>query len=472
MRNLLKNKWFKFALWTIIFLLFVLWIGNAWLLFGVLIIYDYYISKKVNWTFWKKRNLKKKSKWIEWVDALVFAVIAASIIRIFFIEAYMIPTPSLEKTLLVGDHLFVSKVSYGPRLPNTPVAIPFTHTIQGSKFKPYWDVIQRPYKRLKGLGKIQRNDIVVFNFPMGDTVVLQNSAVSYYQILRDYANRLKYEDQIFGKPLKSDKLYESLARKVIFSNFSVVTRPVDKKDNYVKRCVGMPGDSFCIKKSDIYINGKKVPKPRYSQQNYHIEMQPGKSWNKKKLIDMGISEEDLNRPAVDSIGRHILPLTSEMVKKIKKFKSVKSVNLVSGATRKGDYNRRIFPHNPRYPWNADYFGTLFIPNAGATVQLDTSNLCLYERIIDVYEKNDLKVKNGNIYINGKLSDSYTFKMNYYFMMGDNRDNSADSRFWGFVPEDHIVGKPAFIWLSLDKEKSWFKGRIRFNRFFKGVKSCD
>jgi signal peptidase I len=466
MKKLIKNKYFKFIFWTVIFFLFVIWIKSWWLLLIVPIIFDFYVSKKVNWTFWKKRDLEKKSKLIEWIDALVFAIIAATIIRMFFIEAYMIPTSSLEKTLLVGDYLFVSKVSYGPRMPNTPLAIPFTHTFQGKKFEPYVEWIKAPYRRLKGLTDIKRNDIVVFNFPVGDTVALERSAESYYKIVNYYARQSKEADKMSGNPLKSDDYYYGRARDLVWENYTIVDRPVDKKDNYVKRCVAIPGDILEIKQADLYINGQKGIVFPYAQQNYHIVMKEGKSLNKKTLSDLGISMEDLGNSQLYEIPGYVLPLTEEMAKKIRKFNSVKEVNKIIHDP--GIFDPDIFPGDERYKWNNDNFGPLYIPEKGKTLKIDTSNISLYARVIDVYENNDLKVKDGKIFINGKEANEYTFKMNYYFMMGDNRSNSADSRFWGFVPEDHIVGKPIFIWLSLDKDKSLFDGKIRFDRMFSVV----
>lgn len=468
MKKLIKNKYFKFGFWTVVFILFVIWIGSWLLLLGIPIIFDFYVSKKVNWTFWKKRDLEKKSKLIEWIDALVFAVIAATIIRMFFIEAYMIPTSSLEKSLLVGDYLFVSKVSYGPRMPNTPLSIPFMHhTIPGTKAsKPYSELIKSPYKRLAGLTDIKRNDIVVFNFPVGDTVAVERSAESYYKIIRNYAQQSMDADRKAGKELKDEAYYLSNARKLVRSNFVIVDRPVDKKDNYVKRCVAIPGDSFEIKSSQIYINGEAGRVFDNEQHNYHIEMKPGKSLNKKTLFDMGISSEDFSVSQRYGLEGYVLPLTTAYEKKISKFKSVKKITKIIHDS--AIYDPDIFPHDHRYQWNIDNFGPLYIPEAGKTITIDTLNLPLYRRVIDVYEANDLEVKDGKIFINGKETIEYTFKMDYYFMMGDNRSNSADSRFWGFVPIDHVVGKPVFIWLSLDKDKTLFRGKVRFDRILKVV----
>lgn len=461
-KEILKNKYFKFGFWSLIYLLFVIWIGSFWLLLGLPIIFDFYISNKVNWTFWKKRGLEKKSKLIEWIDALVFAIIAASIIRMFFIEAYMIPTSSMEKNLLVGDYLFVSKVSYGPRMPNTPLAIPFTHhTLPLTHHTaPYLDWIQMPYKRLAGFSHVKERDVVVFNFPTGDTVVAEMQNPDYYAQVRYRALSLKNGDIQSGQEPKDWNRYMNRARKDVRQNGTIITRPVDKQENYIKRCVAIHGQTLEIIDGLVHINGKQTDNFKQLQYKYKIETN-GHSLNPERLFEMGVSKEDLK-----ALGTGVLPLTYENYKKIKRFKVVKSI--VRDVTTKGDFDPSIFPYDERYKWNLDYYGPLYIPEAGKTIDIDTSNISIYKRIIHAYEHNDLKIKDGKIFINGKETNKYTFKMNYYFMMGDNRHGSADSRYWGFVPEDHIVGKALFIWFSTDKDRGWFDGGIRFNRIFKGI----
>ena len=465
-KKIMNNKYLNLSFYSIIYFLLVLWIKEWWLLLGFVIIFDYFISKKVNWTFWKKRDLEKKTKLIEWVDALVFAVIAATIIRSFFIEAYMIPTSSLEKSLLVGDYLFVSKVSYGPRMPMTPLAIPFTHTFQGSSFNPYSELIKAPYKRLKGLGHIKRNDIVVFNFPEGDTVAIERQAESYYKVVRNFAWQLEQSDLQADKESAGKAYYMTNARNLVKKNYTVISRPVDKEDNYVKRCVAIHGDTLEMRNGFIYINGKKGKIHKYEEHNYHIFMKPGKSLNPKSLYDMGVSKEDFGSSGMYRMEGYVLPLTDEYLNKIKKFKSVEKV--VKMVEDSGVYDPDIIPHDPRYKWNKDNLGPLYIPEEGKTIKIDTLILPLYKRVIAVYENNKITIKDGKVFINGKQADTYTFKMNYYLMMGDNRSNSADSRFWGFVPEDHVVGKPIFIWMSMDKDKTIFTGKIRWNRLLKSA----
>ena len=463
MLKFLKNKYFKFGLWTFVFILFVVWIRNWWLLFGIPIIYDYYISKFVNWTFWKKRNLQKKSKLIEWVDALVFAVIAATIIRMFFIEAYMIPTSSMEKTLLVGDYLFVSKYSYGPKMPNTPLSVPFTHhTMPRTKAtKPYLEWIKRPYNRLGGLTHVKRNDIVVFNFPAGDTVAIERQAESFYSIVRRQASDLKGIDKNTGDSVKSDKYYYKLADKIVRGNYTIVDRPVDKRENYIKRCVAVPGDTLKVVHRQVFVNSEEQKHFTDMQYKYFVKT-GGRSLNTKTLADMGISNEDMDASRISS-DVFIFPLVQENLNKIEKFRSVQEVQPYEKLpSEEASY---IFPHDPDIAWTEDNFGPLYIPKKGATVKIDTANIAIYERIIEAYEENDLEIKGAKIFINGKEATNYTFNMNYYFMMGDSRHNSADSRFWGFVPEDHIVGKALFIWMSRNKDKSLFRGGIRFDRLF-------
>ncbi len=462
MDQLFTRKNIRFAIVAIIYILVVIWIGNYWLLLGLAVIFDMYITEKVNWTFWKKRN-GKNSAFIEWVDALIFAVIAVSLINIFLFQNYRIPTPSMEKSLLVGDHLFVSKLAYGPRMPNTPIAFPFTqNTLPLTKAKSWSNLVKWPYKRLAGVGKVKNNDPIVFNFPAGDTVVLEETSTSYYEILRRTANDLKMSDSYSGSPLKPDSYYNQKARKEIWDKYTVIYRPVDRRDNYVKRCIGIPGDTVTIKEGNLYVNGKLVPDNGTQQTNYIVSTN-GTTINPMAFERLGISKSDQN---MISGSAYLLPLTKSNAAALKKFTNVTDV--VPFLSQPGVYAPYIFPYSRALSWNEDNYGPIWIPEKGVTVSLDTANLCLYERIINVYEHNDLKVEGNNIYINGKPANSYTFKMNYYWMMGDNRHNSADSRYWGFVPEDHIVGKPKFIWLSIDKEASGLK-RIRWNRMYMKAK---
>lgn len=458
MKDFFSKKYVRFAIAAVIYLILVIWIGNYWLLLGLGVIYDIYITERVNWTFWKKRY-GKNSVFIEWLDALIFAVVAVSLINIFLFQNYRIPTPSMEKSLLVGDHLFVSKLAYGPRLPNTPIAFPFTqHTMPLTKGKSWSNLIIWPYKRLVGGGKVKNNDAIVFNFPAGDTVVVEEQTTSYYEIVRRRARDLEARGSVNVTLKHPFSYYYQMARKEIRDNYTVIYRPVDRRDNYVKRCIGIPGDTVTIKAGILYVNGKIVPDNGKQQTTYIINTN-GTSINPKAFERLGVTRSD---QATMSSSSYLIPLTVGNADIISKFTNVTEVTPLY--ERPTDYAPHIFPYSRTYGWNEDNYGPIWMPVKGSTVKLDTSNLCLYERIIDVYENNDLRIDGSSIYINNVLADSYTFKMDYYWMMGDNRHNSADSRYWGFVPEDHIVGKPKFIWLSLDKEAKGLKS-IRWSRMF-------
>ena len=458
MNEFFSKKHIRFAIAAILYILVVIWIGNYWFLIGLAVIYDIYISEKVNWSFWKKRN-GKNSTFIEWLDALIFAVIAVSLINIFLFQNYRIPTPSMEKSLLVGDHLFVSKLAYGPRMPNTPIAFPFTqHTMPVTKGKSWSNLVIWPYKRLAGCGEVKNNDPIVFNFPAGDTVVVEEQTTSYYEIVRQNASDMKARDSFSGTTPKPDNYYFQMARKDVWDRYTIIYRPVDRRDNYVKRCIGIPGHSVTIKSGVLYVNGEIVP-DNNTQQSTYVVSTNGTNINPKAFERLDISRSD---QAMISGSAYFLPLTKANAEIISKFTNVMGVSAYN--VRKGEYAPDIFPYNPVLGWNKDNYGPIWIPVKGSSVKLDTSNLCFYERIIDVYEDNDLRVEGSTIYINNVPATSYTFKMGYYWMMGDNRHNSADSRYWGFVPEDHIVGKPKFIWLSLDKEAKGLK-KIRLGRMF-------
>jgi signal peptidase I len=459
MENIFQRKYIKFFIVSVIYLLVVIWIGNFWLFPGLAVIYDMYVSKKVNWTFWMRRD-GNNSSFIEWLDSLIFAVLAVSLINVFLFQNYKIPTGSMEKSLLIGDRLFVSKLAYGPRMPNTPIAFPFVqNTIPLTKADSWSNLIISPYRRLAGLGKIKNNDPVVFNFPEGDTVVLEDQITPYYEIVRSTARSMKERDDILKKENKSLKAYLNIARKEIWTKNNVIYRPVDRRDNYVKRCIGIPGDSIAVNAGNLYVNGKLVPENRTQQTDYIVQTN-GNTINPKAFERLNISRSD---QTVLSGTAYLLPLTREKAEAISKFSNVTVVTPYFAQPEV--FAPQIFPHNPSFKWNEDNFGPLWIPAKGSVVKLDTGNICLYERIIDVYEQNDLKVEGSVIYINGVPAGSYKFKMDYYFMMGDNRHKSADSRYWGFVPEDHIVGKPKFVWLSTDKELSGLR-KIRLSRMLK------
>jgi len=387
----------------------------------------------------------KKTVVREWVDAIIFAVIAASIIRIFFFEAYTIPTSSMEKTLLVGDYLFVSKVSYGPKVPNTPLSFPFVHhTLPLTEStRSYVEWIKLPYYRFPGMARIKNMDVVVFNYPDGDTLSSKlQSNVSYYQLVRQYGR-----DAVWN-----NKEYIG----------DIIARPADKRENFIKRCIGIAGDTIRIIDRTVFINGKPEQNPGKRQFKYIVHTN-GDPINRKNLEKLDITENT----ATDNNGNYEITLSDASLEAIRQFSNVKSIE--PEITPKGNWDPNIFPFDSLYRWNVDNFGPVWVPKAGVTVKLNMSNIMFYKRIIGVFEGNDLKVIDGKIYINGKESDSYTFKMNYFWMMGDNRHNSMDSRFWGFVPEDHVVGKASFVWLSLDPNKGLFDGKIRWSKLLHFVK---
>ena len=380
----------------------------------------------------------KKSGWREWADAIIFAVVAATIIRTFMIEAYTIPTPSMEKSLLVGDYLFVSKVAYGPKIPNTPIAFPFAHhTLPLTKYtKSYLECIKLDYYRFPGLRTIKNNDVVVFNYPDGDTVALERQNESYYALVRN------------------------MGREQVWRNYTVVSRPVDKRENYIKRCVGIPGDSLQIIDGKIFINGSLLPDPEGVMNHYHVTTD-GTLLNPRVFERLNITNW-----GIAANGAYYIEMSEIAAKQLKTISNVVSVE--QRINPAGRFESHIFPHKPSFPWNEDNFGPLYIPKKGATIELNSNNIDLYERIIAVYEGKNLEVKDGQIFIEGSPARYYTFEMDYFWLVGDNRHNSADSRFWGFVPEDHIVGRAMFVWLSLDKDKR-FPANIRFNKTFRVIK---
>jgi signal peptidase I len=396
----------------------------------------------MNYKFWQKNKnaepKKKKSKTREWTDAIIFAVVAATIIRVFFIEAYTIPSGSMEKSLLIGDFLFVSKVNYGARVPMTPIAFPFSHhTLPFTKYtKAYWDGVQWKYRRLPGLQDIKRNDVVVFNFPEGDTVALEYQNPSYYDLVR--ANGWKKTN----------------------TDYTITSRPVDKRENYIKRCIGIAGDVVSMKNGVANINGKDEPIKNTGLMPYSIQFKTT-DINFQVLKDLGLTEIQQISPDT-----YAASATSDMMDEIKKKDYVKTVTMMASAPTE-EVPGGLFPHDPNRKWNLDNFGPIKIPAKGWTVQIDSVTMPLYYRAIRTYEGNKVEQKGKDWYINDKLATSYTFKLNYYWMMGDNRHGSADSRYWGFVPEDHIVGKALFIWMSFDSEGSWFS-KIRWSRIFKGI----
>ena len=445
LKELYHNKWARFGFWAVLYVLWVIWLGNFWWLFGLVPIFDGHITKKVKWLFWKKdyKEGEKRNALLEWLDAIIFAVVVVTFINTFFFQAFKIPSSSMESSLYTGDHLFVSKLAYGPKMPQTPLTIPFTHNVIGGK-ESYSTLIQSDYKRLKGFGHVETGDYVVFAFPHGDTVLVKDPAADYYTYVRTLGR--DYTIRKYG-PVK--------------------VRPSDKKDHYVKRCVASAGDTLEIRNGQVYVNSQ-AQEVWPGVQNSYTVVTDGQRINPVNLDKLGLNIRELwFHPELP--GYPAMPLTAEMLEKIKAYPNVVSVeqNIDSYPPDFPDSYVTIFPFAENYRWTRDNFGPLWIPQKDVEVELSVANLPLYERIITAYEGNSLQVKDGAIYINGEETQSYTFKQDYYFMMGDNRHNSLDSRYWGFVPEDHIVGKPALIWLSIDGNKK-FPNNIRWRRFFKFV----
>lgn len=409
---------------------------------------------------------KKPSIVREWTEAIVFAVIAATVIRTFFIEAFTIPTSSLEKSMMVGDYLFVSKMSYGAKIPNTPLSFPFAHhTLPLTKnTKSYLEWFKLPYFRLPGFGSVKNNDIVVFNYPDGDTVALNFQDRSYYQICRDNGSQ-----SLFNKPNASIKVgYDQANRKYIYAPIGdVIYRPADKRENYVKRCTGIAGDTLYIKNKQLFINSKPAYIAETMQYTYYVRTDGTDLFGQQKLLTKFDITDEIQY-GEDTLGKiYIINLPNNKVEEFKKIAFIKSVLPIVDSV--GIYDPSIFPHSPNFKWNKDNFGPLYIPKAGVTVNIDATNISKYSRIIVNYEGNTLDIKEDKIFINGIETKTYTFNLDYYFMMGDNRHNSADSRFWGFVPEDHIVGKPVFVWMSIKEDNKNIGGQ-KESGFFKKLKT--
>ena len=398
MKKFTKKQWIKFSIAAVLYTLFAIWMQNLWLLLGLIVLVDIFLTHYIPWGAWKRSKNPAVRNVLEWVDDIVFALVAF---------------PLVQNTLPIFN------------------------------CKSYLDWPEWGYKRVKGLGHVKRNDIVVFNFPAGDTIAVKVQNPDYYSLVEEYGReRILLDKATFGE---------------------VMYRPVDKRENYVKRCVGMPGQTLEIKNRIIYLDGKANKEPDNVQYRYLV---PTKGMLPEDLChELGISQEDLMAYYTEE-SVYNMPLTEKAKAALLARKDlVTSIENVPDDDAGG-----LYPDNKLTGWTVDNYGPIWIPKKGATIDLTLDNLPMYERPIKNYEGNSLEVKDGKIYINGQETTKYTFKMDYYWMMGDNRHNSADSRFWGFVPEDHIVGKPIFIWLSLNQDRGWFDGKIRWNRLFKFVDS--
>lgn len=463
-KNTKLTRWIRFGLVALLFFAWVAWMGDWWLSIFIFLLFDIYITGFIPFDWWKKSKNKTIRTVMSWVDAIVYALILVYFVFNFVGQNYQIPSSSLEKTLLTGDYLWVNKMVYGPRVPMTPVHFPLVHnTLPIVNTKSYLDNPSIEYRRLKGVRNVELGDIVVFNFPAGDTVPLNVQNPDYYTLVKMIGrDAIKYDKAQFGE---------------------IVYRPVDRRENYVKRCVGLPGQKFQIKDGVIYLNGTAMQQPENVQFNYIIQTKTPITDAEWENIGVAIEDRvvlDITNPDVRNglfasgfdvkYPIYLPPLTNEMVEKLNANSNVmKTLRLGDSALGRVEY---IFPDVISDGWTSYNYGGeegLIIPKKGMTIDLTEDNWYRYNRCIRNYEHNyDAYLKDGKVYIGGKPADKYTFKMDYYFMMGDNRDNSLDSRFWGFVPEDHIVGTPMIILISFDKDKNMFNGGIRWNRIFKSA----
>ncbi len=456
-----KTRWIRFGIVSLIFFLWVAWLGNWWVALAWFLLLDIYITGYIPLTWWKKSKNPAIRGIMSWVDAIVYALVLVYFVFTFIGQNYQIPSSSLEKSLLVGDYLWVNKMAYGPRVPNTPIHFPLVqNTFPVINTKSYLDHPQWKYHRLAGLGKVERGDIVVFNFPAGDTVAIKVQNPDYYTLVKMYGRENVHNNpQTFGE---------------------IVYRPVDRRENYVKRAVGLPGDRLKIVDGEIFINGAPIPQPENVQFNYYYQFGEGTDIE-KVWEDLEIAVDDRHRvpvtpddiQALRTLGFtvnpdgsvppvYVSPLTPAMVKAIEADKNTAKIMKMPASD-----GEILYPAGEADTWTRADYGTIWIPKKGTRLRLTPRAWGIYGRVIRDYEGNhDATLRDGKVYIGGKPQDYYTFKMDYYFMMGDNRDNSLDSRYWGFVPEDHIVGRPERVLISFDKDRSIFNGGIRWNRILR------
>ncbi len=479
------KQWIKFAICALLYILFIVWVGNYWWLFLLLLIFDIFITKFIPFDFWKSFKNDTLRTVFSWIDAIVFALIAVYFINLYLFQNYQIPSSSLEQTLKVGDFLAVSKCKYGPRIPNTPLSFPLVqHTFPwgGKSYieTPHWE-----YRRMKGLGKVEQGDIVVFNFPAGDTVPQRCSNPDYYTLSFQSA----YNSPKFAAYMNDSILSYAHYREIMSAGGAMirsqanvfgelVVRPVDRRENYVKRCVGLPGQTIELRDNALYVDGELSTPAPGEQHNYFVQTN-GATFSADALHKLGVSVTETSMIDGNEINGYLrrigmTPTNNEqwgpiyiMAMTADVLATVKTLPFVTETAVE-----QILPemHTPLFPlaytnlWTRDNYGPLLIPARDMVIELTEDNIIRYEQCIVNYEGNTLDYRNGVAYLNGEPTTHYTFKMDYYWMMGDNRHNSADSRMWGFVPEDHIVGQPMFVWLSLDRDKGWLDGKIRWSRF--------
>jgi signal peptidase I len=433
-------RYLSFFLSGFFWSMLVIWIGLFFLLPLNFVLFDLFITRRVDWTLRSYGLPRTLQAVIEWTSIVLLALICSFTIKVLFVETYKIPTPSMEETLLAGDYIFVSKLSYGPRLPHTPLAIPFYHNKLPSGKKSYSERLKMPHKRLNGFSRVKHGDIIVFNFPEGDTMVVQYPGQNYYSLVRQYG------------------------RDYILSEFEIITHPVDKRENYIKRCIGLPGDTVFVSQGKIQVNGQQKSELPLQKYKYYVTTRgtplPDPLLDSLKILKSAVTYNPIN-------SLHVLYLANENVPSLRSFPGVRSISRYTEPTLSFP-NQEIFPHNPYFRWTGDNFGPLKIPARGDSIQLSLSNLPIYQRLIQIYEENQLEVKDGVILINGQETSTYVFQMDYYFVMGDNHHNSADSRYWGFVPEDHLLGKAVMVLFSV-KPDTPFIGGLRKERIFRSIK---
>ena len=418
----------------------IVWINELWFLLFNLIIFDIFITKIIDWSLKSYPIPRIIKKAVAWIFYVLIAVIISLAIKVLFIEAYKIPTPSMEASLKAGDYIFVSKLAYGPKLPNTPFSLPFLPDYLPNGRKTYTEKLLLPYKRIRGISEIQHGDVIVFSFPMGDTMVVQYPGQNYYSLVRQYG------------------------RDYIWENFDIISHPVDRRENYVKRCIGLAGDTIEIVDGKVFVNDAFVEFLPYQKFKFYVKTQ------EKKLPDdildsLKILKNEVTYNPTNSL--HVIYMTIRQSEEMKLIPEVRSVQRFVEPVL-SFHNLEIFPHNIQFRWTNDLFGPIIVPKKGMTIALTKETYPIYKRAIEVYEANTVRIQDGRYFINEFETTEYTFQMDYYFAMGDNRHNSADSRHWGFVPEDHLLGKAIMIWLSSDPNDS-FVGGLRKDRIFRRIK---